>query len=438
MRRPCFPPETTIPVNIGGTGSDSYSLHGTVGATYTLTDAVSVSVGPSGTTGSDTLTNHVTGGDSFGGTDAAVVTTSDGTADDINLSFSGSDAETLDETITTTESGGVTTPSASGTDTGTDTFDLSNSDATNNYTEDDSDSYDDPIGGSGTSASPSALAPNAATSGLQPAGAPGDTSSMKRTGTPPGGYESPTWSAVSGFFGNLWDRATYVPKTVWANTGGSDSSLAGRIYVTAGTTAGSLVGVTQVSDAFAQHDAVDGHEQTTSERVFKGVSGTVQLATLGASAAGKLTTSIAPTKISAQAPVVAGRARIPWQYGRTPPGAAGMTDKFGNITIRPGLAGKELWETVRHESVHRFFSPKSGPFRKLRANLGYFGYGKSQLIRYTEEAIAETVATRSLLKGLSFPTVGYQLSLTRTVAEGLGYFTVVVGVPYLSYSLFGD
>ena len=293
-----FPPETTIPVNIGGTGSDSYSLHGTVGDSYTLTDAGSVSVGPSGTTGSDTLTNHVTGGDSFGGTDAAVVTTSDGTADDINLSFSGSDAETVDETITTTKSGGATTTSASGTDTGTDTFDLANSDATNNYTEDDSDSYNDPIGGSGTAASPSAPTPNAAAFGIQPAGAPGDTSSMKRTGPPPGGYESPTWSAVGGFFGNLWDRATYVPKTVWANTGGSDSSLAGRIYVTAGTTVGSLVGVTQVSDAFAKHDAVDGHEQTTGERIVKGISGTVQLATVGASAAGKVTTAIIPTKAS--------------------------------------------------------------------------------------------------------------------------------------------
>jgi len=109
-------------------------------------------------------------------------------------------------------------------------------------------------------------------------------------------------AAVGGFFGNLWDRATYVPKTVWVNTATDDYSLVGRIYVTAGTTVGSLVGVTQISDAGADHDAVDGHLQTTGERVFKGISGTVQLGTLGWATGAKVTAAIIPAKISIPAP----------------------------------------------------------------------------------------------------------------------------------------
>ncbi len=288
-----------VPTGDWDTASDSHSLHATDGDTYTLTDMGIVTLGPSGTSGGDMLTSHIAGSDSFGGTDAAVVAPSGGPGDAITLSLSGSDAETLDETVTTSNTNGATTSVASGIDSGSDSFDLSDSDATNNYTEDDSDSYDDPIDGPGTATSPSALAPNADASGIQPAGAaPGDTSFTRSTGTPPGGSESPTLSAVSGFFGNLWDRATYVPTTVWANTADSDSSLAGRIYVTAGTTVGSLVGVTQVSDAFAQHDAVDGHEQSTGERIFKGVTGTVQLATLGTAVAGKVTAAVIPTRAS--------------------------------------------------------------------------------------------------------------------------------------------
>jgi len=181
-----------------------------------------------------------------------------------------------------------------------------------NYTEDDSDSYDDPVSNNTGSATPMLAATSGASvSGIQPAGAGvGDRSSSTHAGTPPGGWDSPALAAVGGFFGNLWDRATYVPTTVWANTEGD--GFASRVYTTAGTTVASLVGVTQVSDAFSQHDAVDGHEQTTSERVFKGISGTVQLATVGVGAAGKLTSVVIPTKVAPATPLGA-RGPTAWQ-----------------------------------------------------------------------------------------------------------------------------
>lgn len=74
--------------------------------------------------------------------------------------------------------------------------------------------------------------------------------------------------------------------------------------------------------------------------------------------------TITPTKGSSLA-----RRGTPWKYGYTG-GARGGTDMFGNITIRRGLTGNELTETIRHESVHRFLSPKKpGPINTLRAKI---------------------------------------------------------------------
>ena len=108
------------------------------------------------------------------------------------------------------------------------------------------------------------------------------------------------------------------------------------------------------------------------------------------------------------------RSRIPWKYGNTSSSALGETDPLGNITIRRGLQGKQLFETIRHESVHRFLSPKSGPLQNLRAKIGIKSYNKSHLCRYIEETIAESYGTGSLIHGLRFPLQGgYRLSPVR-------------------------
>lgn len=98
-----------------------------------------------------------------------------------------------------------------------------------------------------------------------------------------------------------------------------------------------------------------------------------------------------------------GRMRVPWSYGDTG-GGRGSTDLFGNILIQPGLVGQALWETIRHESVHRFFSPLAGSLlRTGRAMFGNWAYQNISLVQYLEEALAEGYATRSLLQGLAFP-----------------------------------
>ena len=92
-----------------------------------------------------------------------------------------------------------------------------------------------------------------------------------------------------------------MPRTVWSNTATPDYSIAGRIYVTSGTTAGSVVGVAQISDAGSQHAAVDAHVQSTGERVFKGVTGAVQLGTVGFSAGTSLVRAAGETAAGGEA-----------------------------------------------------------------------------------------------------------------------------------------
>ena len=47
-------------------------------------------------------------------------------------------------------------------------------------------------------------------------------------------------------------------------------------------------------------------------------------------------------------------------------------------------------------------------------------YGKSGLYRYTEEALAEGYATRSVARGLAFPIANGYVSAPRIAAETVG------------------
>ena len=101
--------------------------------------------------------------------------------------------------------------------------------------------------------------------------------------SPAGSHLSPALEGTKAFLGSIWHNTFGGPiedgKKVWANTAGQDMNPIYRGYVAVGTGVGSFVGVRQVSDACSKHDAVDGHVQTTTERVFKGVTGGVQLVT---------------------------------------------------------------------------------------------------------------------------------------------------------------
>jgi hypothetical protein len=119
------------------------------------------------------------------------------------------------------------------------------------------------------------------------------------------------------------------------------------------------------------------------------------------------------------------------------PGVLGQTLPNGQVFLRPGLSRAEQVSTLRHESVHAFFSPEgSSSIANFRQNLGQFGYDNSQLLRFTEEAIAETYGSRNLLQGLSHPLVNpYGISPGGLALEGGIVGGGIAGVAYLGYQL---
>jgi len=58
-------------------------------------------------------------------------------------------------------------------------------------------------------------------------------------------------------------------------------------------------------------------------------------------------------------------------------GALGTTNEYGVIVVSRGQSLSEQQLTLYHELVHRFFSPRMGPFLKLRAELNISAYSRS-------------------------------------------------------------
>jgi RHS repeat-associated protein len=117
----------------------------------------------------------------------------------------------------------------------------------------------------------------------------------------------------------------------------------------------------------------------------------------------------------------------PYKVGPLPKGVLGETDDAGNITIARGVSGSDLDETLRHEAVHRLVTPKHGPFVEARRTFRGALYEHSHLARYTEEALAETHATRSIREGLAFPVQQDYVSVGGVAREAAGVGGAAVG-----------
>jgi RHS repeat-associated protein len=118
----------------------------------------------------------------------------------------------------------------------------------------------------------------------------------------------------------------------------------------------------------------------------------------------------------------------------------GYTKPNGSVYLRPGLSRVEQLSTLKHESVHAFFSPRgSGPVTNFRQRLGQWGYDNSQLLRFTEEAIAETHGSGSLLQGLRHPLVnGYGINAGGLLLEGGAVGVGIGGAVYFGNQIEGD
>lgn len=116
-----------------------------------------------------------------------------------------------------------------------------------------------------------------------------------------------------------------------------------------------------------------------------------------------------------------------------PTGEAGLTSPTGGITVSRNQPLSEQRVTLCHELVHRFFSPRTGPLLKLRAEVRMSAYSRSALLRYLEEALAEgygQLRVHGLEKALGayrFPiNLGY-VTVAQMAAEGQAIGTITLG-----------
>lgn len=116
-----------------------------------------------------------------------------------------------------------------------------------------------------------------------------------------------------------------------------------------------------------------------------------------------------------------------------PGGSLGETSAYGAITVARNQSMTEQRITLLHELVHRFFSPRVGPFRQIRAQASMSAYMRSSLLRYLEETLAEGYAqlrVHGLVKALQayrFPLNGGYVTVSQLAAEGQAIGTITLG-----------
>jgi hypothetical protein len=126
---------------------------------------------------------------------------------------------------------------------------------------------------------------------------------------------------------------------------------------------------------------------------------------------------------------------------RLPGGSLGSTDAYGAISIARNQSLSEQRITLLHELVHRFFSPRTGPLRQLRAELNLSAYSRSALLRYLEEALAEGYAQLRMhgldraLAAYRFPLAGGYVTVSQLAGEGQAIGTIVLGATLLQVSI---
>ncbi len=116
------------------------------------------------------------------------------------------------------------------------------------------------------------------------------------------------------------------------------------------------------------------------------------------------------------------------------PAGEGLTTWWGQIfySVQGTLTEQQL--VLLHEVVHKFFTPRLGLLRNFRVQLKAAGYTRSVILKYLEEAMAETYAQlringfKGALTGIRFPVANNYVSISELAAEGEAIGTIVIGV----------
>jgi hypothetical protein len=124
-----------------------------------------------------------------------------------------------------------------------------------------------------------------------------------------------------------------------------------------------------------------------------------------------------------------------------PGGGLGSTSPYGAMSVARNQSLTEQKLTLLHELVHRYFSPRTGPLRRIRAELSMSAYSRSALMRYLEEALAEGYAQlringlASAVEALRFPLTGGYVTVSTIGMEGAAIGTITLGGTLLYVSV---
>jgi hypothetical protein len=118
-------------------------------------------------------------------------------------------------------------------------------------------------------------------------------------------------------------------------------------------------------------------------------------------------------------------------------GVVGETTVWGDVKISSALSRSDARATLFHELVHSFLTPKLYPLRELRVQIAIQGYERSVILRYLEEALAETYALlrtkgfnmNAMIEGITFPVgPAYDITLAKAAEEVAGVLLGPVNV----------
>lgn len=155
--------------------------------------------------------------------------------------------------------------------------------------------------------------------------------------------------------------------------------------------------------------------------------------------------------------VFAGLPKNRW-WGYVPKTQGVMSDDYyageggtsvGTGDIEYSLKGTETDRrmVIAHEKVHQFLTPKLQIFRQIRTFMRVQGYNRSYILRYLEEAIAETnaqlrvrgISKANLIEGLKFP-IGddYDVTVGKMKTEMKQIFLGPITVGGMTYQVWAS
>jgi hypothetical protein len=114
-------------------------------------------------------------------------------------------------------------------------------------------------------------------------------------------------------------------------------------------------------------------------------------------------------------------------------GARGTTNPYGVIRIARNQSMTDQRTALFHELVHRYLSPRTGPLRKLRAEIGITAYTRSALLKYLEEALAQgygmlrVYGLAQAVEAYRFPLQYGYVTVSQLVVEGQSIGTITLG-----------